>query len=253
MTTPTQPTHGPTDKPTVYRGPLALAGGVIVLLFCVAGALDLIIEVGSSDLPGAAAMLLVGSLAFSYGIYPAAFSRDEALVVRNPLRTIELPWGAVTRLSARLSFIVHTTHRRFTVWAVPVSVRDRRKADRAMYREKSRMRRDEQRAQRGGTAGGFGGFGFGNQRSAAANADIERLSYADQAMNEMTARREGWYQRAGLASRLVEREWAEAAPADAASAETPVGDEHLKITWNRVAIAPIVACLVFLVIAIIVH
>lgn len=252
MTTPTEPTNGPADKPTVYRGPLALAGGVIVLLFCVAGAVDLIAEVGTADLPGAAVMLLVGSFAFAYGVYPAAFSNDEALVVRNPLRTIELPWGAVTRLSAQLSFIVHTAHRKFTVWAVPVSVRDRRKADRAVYKEKSRMRREEQRAQRGGMGGGMGGFGFGNAR-ATPGSDIERLSYADQAMNEMTARREGWYQRAGLASRLVEQEWASASTEDAAPVETPVDDAHLKITWNRVAIAPILACVVFLVIAIIVH
>ena len=252
MTTPTEPTNGPAGKPTVYRGPLALAGGVIVLLFCVAGAIDLIAEVGTADLPGAAGLLLGGALSFAYGVYPAAFSNDEALVVRNPLRTIELPWGAVTRLSAQLSFIVHTAHRRFTVWAVPVSVRDRRKADRAMYKEKSRQRREEQRAQRGGMGGGMGGFGFGNARSNP-GADIERLSYADQAMNEMTARREGWYQRAGLASRLVEREWADAAAEDTASDETPVSDENLKITWNRVVIVPILACLVFFIVAIIAH
>jgi hypothetical protein len=253
MTTPTQPTNGPADKPTVYRGPLALAGGVIVLLFCVAGAVDLLAEVGSADLPGAAAMLLVGSLAFAYGVVPAAFSSDESLVVRNPLRTIELPWGTVTRLSAQLSFIVHTAHRRFTVWAVPVSVRDRRKVDRARYRESARARREEQRAQRGGTAGGLGGFGFGGGARQRPGSEIERLSYADQAMNEMSARREGWYQRAGLASRLVEPEFADGASAGAAPAETPVSDENLKITWNRVSIAPILACLVFLVIAVIVH
>ena len=242
MTTPTEST-GPFDKPTVYRGPGAVVGGAIVLLFCVGGAVDLIVEAGASDLPGAAALLLVAALGFAYGVYPAAFAGDESLVVRNPLRTITLPWGAVTRLSAQLSFIAHTAHRRFTVWAVPVSLRDRRKAERTRLKDLSRQRRDESRAQRRGLGGGFGGFGTANP-ARSGGSEIERLSYADQAMNEMHSRRDGWFERAGLAA---------SAHGAAESAEPPVNDDQLKITWNVVSIAPILACVVFLVIAIVVH
>ena len=98
MTTPTG-SPVPAEKPTVYRGPGAVFGGAIVLLFCLGGSIDLMVEEGRADLPGAAVMLLVASLAFTYGVYPAAFSGTDTLVVRNPLRTITLPWGAVTRLS----------------------------------------------------------------------------------------------------------------------------------------------------------
>jgi hypothetical protein len=242
MTTPTQPT-GPFDKPTVYRGPGAVVGGAIVLLFCVGGAVDLIVEEGTADLPGAAVLLLVAALAFAYGVYPAAFAGDEALVVRNPLRTIALPWGAVTMLSARLSFIAHTAHRRFTVWAVPVSLRDRRRAERNRLKDLSRQRREETRAQRRGLAGGYGGFGTsGGGRSG--GSEIERLSYADQAINEMNTRREDWFQRAGMASRAHE---------SAESVEPPVSDDQLKITWNVASVGPILACAVFFVIALIVH
>jgi hypothetical protein len=243
MTTPTQPT-GPFDKPTVYRGPGAVGGGAIVLLFCVGGAVDLIVEAGTSDLPGAAALLLVASFAFAYGVYPAAFAGDESLVVRNPLRTITLPWGAVARLSARLSFIAHTAHRRFTVWAVPVSLRDRRKAERTRLRDLSRQRRENDRAQRRGLGGGFGGFGTSSGARSGGGSEIERLSYADQAMTEMNSRRDGWFQRAGLGATAHEA---------AESAELPVNDDQLKITWNVVSILPIIACVIFLVVAIVVH
>lgn len=242
MTTPTEPA-GSAAKPTVYRGPGAIFGGSIVLLFCVGGAVDLMVEVGRADLPGAAVLLLVAAIAFAYGVYPAAYSGDEDLVVRNPLRTLTLPWGAVTRLSAQLSFIVFTAHRRFTVWAVPVSLRDRRKVERNRIRDLSRQHRDEVRARRGGTAGGLGGFG--GMRSGR-QPEIERMSYADQAVNEMHSRREAWYERAGLGASL-------AAQTEGLPADPPVSDENLKITWNRVSIAPLVASVVFLVIAIIVH
>ena len=113
-----------TEKPTVYRGPAALIGGALVVLFCGFGAIDLLIESGTQDLVAAAILTLVAVLAALYGVYPAAFAWNDRLVVRNPFRTIDLPWDAVTDLSARLSFMAHTEHRDFTVWAIPVSLRE---------------------------------------------------------------------------------------------------------------------------------
>lgn len=237
MTTPTGAPQ-PADKPTVYRGPGALIGGVIVLLFCLGGAIDLIVEEGTVDLVGAAVMLVVGSLAFAYGVYPAAFSRQDELVVRNPLRTITLPWGAVTRTSAQLSFIVHTATQKFTVWAVPVSIRDRRKAERARLKELARQHREQDRSsrpRRGGGLAGLGGFGGGTTRSHP-GSEIDRLSYADQATTEMNARREQWLTQAGLA---------DAAP--------PATDEKPAFAWNLPTIVPILATVVFLVVVAIVH
>jgi len=161
MTTPPGPLPGSVEKPTVYRGPGAVFGGALVFLFCLGGGFDLIIEEGTVDLPGASVMFLVAALAFAYGVYPAAFSGQDALVVRNPLRTITIPWGIVTKLSAQLSFIAFTTTQRYTVWAVPVSIRDRRKAERARLREISRPRRSDQQ-RRGGA------FSFGATRPGAA-------------------------------------------------------------------------------------
>ena len=239
MTTPTG-VQDPAEKPTVYRGPGAMFGGVIVLLFCLGGSIDLIVEEGTVDLVGAAVMLLVAAFAFAYGVYPAAFSGRDTLVVRNPLRTITLPWGMVTRLSAQLSFIAHTASQKYTVWAVPVSIRDRRKAERNRIRDLARRHREEERGQ-GRFGAGFGG-GFGGSRASRAGSDIDRLSYADQASTEMNARREAWRQRSGLPEIDLESESAE-----------PAAGEQAAIAWNLPTIVPIVAAVVFLVIAALVH
>jgi len=229
MTTPPGQLPNPAEKPTVYRGPGAVFGGAIVFLFCLGGGLDLLIEEGSVDLRGVAVMFLVASLAFAYGIYPAAFSGQDTLVVRNPLRTITIPWGVVTKLSAQLSFIAFTTTQRYTIWAVPVSIRDRRKVERARIREMSR--------QRGGDQQRRGGFSFGAPRATgSAVSGIEKLSYADQAVSEMNARSEAWYNLEGKDPEIE-----------------PTGGDVPAAAWNLTTIAPIVACVIFVIVVFIVH
>jgi hypothetical protein len=228
-TSPGPPQSGPAEKPTVYRGPGAVFGGAIVFLFCLGGGLDLLAEEGTVDLVGVSVMFLVASLAFAYGIYPAAYCGPEALVVRNPLRSISLSWGIVTKLTAQLSFIAFTTADRYTVWAVPVSIRDRRKAERARLRDVARQ-------SRGDRQGSGGAFTFGAARSSTRSSDIDRLSYADQALTEMGARREAWCDRNGIDPGL-----------ESTSTEPPV------ISWNVATLAPIAACVLFVIISAIVR
>ena len=236
MTMPPAPPPGysrqPTEKPTVYRGPGAVLGGAVVFLFCIGGGLDLLIEEGTVDMPGAAVMFLVAALAFAYGIYPAVFSGEDALVVRNPLRTITIPWGVVTRLAAQLSFIAFTTTQRYTVWAVPVSIRDRRKAERTRLRDISRQtRQGDRQPPRFATS-----LSFGASRSRPGMEGIEKLSYADQAVSEMSARREAWCDREGIDPEA-----------------DPTGTEIPEISWNPATIAPIAVCAAFVIVAFIVH
>ena len=231
MTTPTvpEPESGSADKPTSYRGPGAVLGGGIVFLFCLGGGLDLLIEEGTVDMPGASVMLLVAALSFAYGVYPAAFSGPDALVVRNPLRTVTIPWGIVTKLGAQLSFIAFTTTQRYTVWAIPVSIRDRRKAERIKMRDAYRQPRPGDKPIR------VPGLSLGASRPTPTR-DIDKLAYADQAVSEMNARREAWCDRAGIDPE-----------ADPTSTEIP------GITWNRTTVVPIALCVVFMIVAFIVR
>jgi hypothetical protein len=233
MTSPaTSPRPG--EKPTVYRGLGALIGGALVTLFCLGGAIDLIIEEGRADLIGAAILFLVAALAFAYGVYPAAFSYEDRLVVRNPMRTITLPWSAVTNLTAKLSFVAHTEQARYTVWAVPVSLRERRRAERTRLRELSRQEREMARARRNAGAAGYG-LDHGPSRRGGFEA-IEKLSFADQAVSEMNERIEQWNER----------------HKSGASAE-PAAVARPAISPSLPTIVPVAAGLIFLIVAVIVH
>lgn len=202
-----------TEKPTVYRGPAALIGGALVVVFCAFGAIDLLVESGTQDLVAAAILTLVAVLAALYGVYPAAFAWNDRLVVRNPFRTIELPWDAVTDLSARLSFMAHTESRRFTVWAIPVSLRERRRVERHRLKDLSQSQR---LASRGVPADMLQSV---NRRPYDA---ADRLSMADQAIEEMNARREAFAVQARFKAKQAEE--AAAAASETATAAVPAAD-----------------------------
>jgi len=255
------------EKPTVYRGPAALIGGALVVLFCGFGAIDLLVESGTQDLVAAAILALVAVLAALYGVYPAAYAWNDRLVVRNPFRTIELPWDAVTDLSARLSFIAHTESRRFTVWAIPVSLRERRRSERHRVRDLSQAQR---MAKRGVPAEML------QSRNRRPYDPAERMSFADQAIEEMNARREAYAVQARFKAKEAEQAAAAAAESvtassdadastsgasssDAAAAEkaapgvetAPVDSGTVR--WSLISIALLSASVAFLIVALIVR
>jgi hypothetical protein len=227
------------EKPTAYRGAAALIGGVLVVLFCGIGAIDLIVEAGTKDLTGASILLLVAVLAALYGVYPAAFSWSDRLVVRNPFRTVELPWTAVTDLSARLSFIAHTESRRFTVWAIPVSLRERRRADRNRLRDLAQQQRAVKR--------GMSAELMQPSRGRRPHDAITRLSFADQAISEMNAKRENHTVQARLRAKAAAESaaaaqsaaagnGAEAAVTDLAAVTAPADEATVRWAWHSIAV-----------------
>lgn len=181
---PTTPTE-PAEKPTVYRSGGALFTCVGIVVLCLLAIIDLLVELGTRDLLACAVLVLVASLAYSYAIYPAAFTTSQGLRIRNQLRTIDLPWSTVTDLTAKLSFVVHTKEKRYTVWAIPVSLHERRKAERARMKEITRADRESRRPVRGTTRISDIEIPTGRRSD-----PIDRLSYADQAIGEMNGRRE---------------------------------------------------------------
>ena len=242
----------PNEKPTVYRGALALIGGALVVLLCAIGSIDLIAVSGTKDLTGAAILALIAVIAWLYGVYPAAFSWSDRLVVRNPFRTIDLPWDVVTDLSARLSFMAHTESKRFTVWAIPVSLRERRRAERHKMRESSQA----QRAARRGLSGDL----FGPTTSRRPVDPIANLSFADQAISEMNVKRDAYLLK--LKARLAKAQ-AESGDGPVADAEAPVaraeGAEATApafagtVRWTWISIALLAGSVAFLIVALTLH
>jgi hypothetical protein len=153
---PTQDTlSGPTtppEKPTAYRSPGSVVGGGVIALLAFAAAVDLLATSPRHWL-GMAVLVAVAVVGFVFGVYPAAFADSRRLVIRNPFRTIVLPWPRVESIVMRLSIYVHAGDR-YTVWAIPVSLRDRRRAERARMRAAAQEQRGGRSARLPGTFGG---------------------------------------------------------------------------------------------------
>jgi hypothetical protein len=181
MSAPQDTLSTPADKPTVYRAPGSVIGGGIIIVLAGAAIVDLLITSPRHWL-GIAVLLAAAVVAYFLGVYPAAFSDRHRLVVRNPFRKVVLPWPRVDRIAVRLSFDVFAaeTSAKYTVWAIPVSLRDRRKADRARWREAADREREARRGRP--SPGGSGVFGTPSTRHTT-------QPLADQAYQEIEERR----------------------------------------------------------------
>ncbi|MEU5218737.1 PH domain-containing protein [Streptomyces sp. NPDC020807] len=144
MTTP-EPGSEPTpDRPTaeqpfadrVFRSPLGIASGVFLVLLAAGFAGDAMIR-GKDNAPwvALAGFVLAVPLIVAFTIRPAVYVNNQRLRIRNPFRSITLPWGTVADVRAGYSSEVFTQDgAKYQLWAIPVSLRQRKKAARKAAR-----------------------------------------------------------------------------------------------------------------------
>jgi hypothetical protein len=127
-------------KDRAYRSPAGLVGGVLLLgLFGWLGGDAVVSGDGRTPWLALAALLFGVPLVAAFSVRPAVFANDERLRVRNPLRVIELPWAAVVSLrSGYTNEVVDQSGTKYQLWAIPVSLRARKKAARRQAREAGR-------------------------------------------------------------------------------------------------------------------
>ncbi|WP_030382234.1 MULTISPECIES: PH domain-containing protein [unclassified Streptomyces] len=195
MTSPeTQPpAPEPSSRPDrVHRSSAGIAGGVVLLALVAWLGIDaLVVGKGRTPWLALAAMIVIVPLVSAFTLRPAVFVNDDRLRVRNPFRVIVLPWGSVASLRSGYSNeVVATSGTKYQLWAVPVSLRGRKRAARHEARQTAEgiggagVGRGGP-GRRGGMLGGLGG-GFGG-RGAGAGAGTEGpvRAQTDQIMDDL--------------------------------------------------------------------
>lgn len=190
MTTPEHqpPTPDPVSKDRVYRSPMGIVGGVALLAIVLWLGIDALVRgSGRTQWLALAALILVLPLVSAFTLRPAVYANEDRLRIRNPLRVIVLPWGQIAALRSGYSNeVVAKSGTKFQLWAVPVSLRARKKAARRTARAAA-DRSAAARGERGGRAGdglGVGGLGFGTPRGEA-DADGPMRAETDKVMDDL--------------------------------------------------------------------
>ncbi|WP_371546384.1 PH domain-containing protein [Streptomyces sp. NBC_00554] len=186
---PTPDASRPESKDRIYRSPAGMVGGALLLALVGWLGIDALVS-GEDRTPwlALAAMLLVVPLIVAFTLRPAVYANADRLAIRNPLRLIVLPWGQVAGLRSGYSNeVLDQSGRKFQLWAVPVSLRGRKKA----AQREARQAADASGKRRGGGGGlgGFGGLGGGAGGPASRPAGPVRAE-ADRIMDELRELRE---------------------------------------------------------------
>ncbi|MCP3818974.1 PH domain-containing protein [Streptomyces sp. A3M-1-3] len=130
---PEEPAPAYADR--VYRSPASLAGGVLLLALAAwLGGAALIRGEGRTPWLALAGLLFAVPLVVAFTVRPAVFASEDRLRIRNPFRTITLPWASVDAIRATYSSEVLAAGKKYQLWSVPVSLRERKRAARSQAR-----------------------------------------------------------------------------------------------------------------------
>ncbi|MFI1292349.1 PH domain-containing protein [Streptomyces sp. NPDC020792] len=179
MTTPEHEPPAPQPSASefhdrVHRSSAGIAGGVLLLAIILWLGIDaLVTGQGRTPWLALAGMILAVPLVVAFTVRPAVYANSDRLRVRNPFRVIVLPWGQVSGLRSGYSNeVFDKAGTKYQLWALPVSLRARKRA----ARRQARATVATARATGGTSAGGAG--------DTAADRDPIRTD-TDQFMNDL--------------------------------------------------------------------
>ncbi|MCX5502733.1 PH domain-containing protein [Streptomyces sp. NBC_00053] len=135
MTSPTPPAE-PVYADRTFRSPAGMVGGVLLLLLiCWIGGDAALRGEGRVPWLALAGLLTAVPMVVAFTLRPVVLANEHRIRIRNPFRTISMPWTEVSDLRAGYSCELFTEGgAKYQVWAVPVSLRQRKKAARQQSR-----------------------------------------------------------------------------------------------------------------------
>ncbi|MFD8629409.1 PH domain-containing protein [Streptomyces hygroscopicus] len=141
MTSPADdsaPSASETFSDRVYRSTGGIVSGVLLLALGGWLGIDAMVR-GEGRTPwlALAGLLFAVPVVIAYTVRPAVYVGQDRLLVRNPFRTITLPWAAVEGLRAGYTSEVLAGGAKYQLWAIPVSLRQRKRAARQQARAAS--------------------------------------------------------------------------------------------------------------------
>ncbi|MFD9590440.1 PH domain-containing protein [Streptomyces sp. NPDC059980] len=168
----------PEAKDRIYRSPAGIAGGALLLFIAGWLGVDALVSgTGRTPWLALAALILVVPLVAAFTLRPAVYANEDRLRIRNPLRVIVLPWSKVASLRSSYSNeVVDTDGTKYQLWAVPVSLRARKKVAKHQGRAATGSR---------GVEGRMAGMGRPSPFGRGAVADAPTRSQTDQAMDDL--------------------------------------------------------------------
>lgn len=121
-----------------YRSTAGLVSGVgLLVVACWLGADGIANGSGRTPWLAMAALLCALPLVIAFTLRPAVFANARRIRVRNPFRTITVPWEGVDAVRSSYSTELLAGGRKFQLWAIPVSIRARKRAARQTARAKA--------------------------------------------------------------------------------------------------------------------
>ncbi|MBZ4320547.1 PH domain-containing protein [Streptomyces huiliensis] len=112
-----------------YRSAAGIGSGVLLLALAAWLGGDAIVRgTGRTPWLALAGLLFLVPLVIAFTVRPAVWASEDRLLVRNPFRTITLPWSRVATVRAGYSSEVLTESAKYQLWAIPVSLRQRKRA-----------------------------------------------------------------------------------------------------------------------------
>lgn len=114
-----------------YRSSAGIGSGVLLLaLMGWLGGDAIVRGEGRTPWLALAGLLFAVPLVIAFTLRPAVWANEDRLLVRNPFRTITLPWASVEAVRAGYSSEVLAGGKKYQLWSIPVSLRQRKRVTR---------------------------------------------------------------------------------------------------------------------------